>query len=141
MKWCSEFEIASHARNDVQRAGSGDRDVFSRKRGCRRVVQAEREHSPDVGIRYGATLQFLPRIRSSDSSAHKMLLQSNAQSVRRPNAMLVDAAHMVAEREWQGGNQNVAGRVMRTSLTVFMSRNWVKRGSGEMLRSEVSWSH
>ena len=62
MKWCSEFEI-----NDVQRAGSGDRDVFSRERGCRRVVQAGREHSPDVGIRYGATLQFLLRIRSGDS--------------------------------------------------------------------------
>ena len=62
MKWCSEFES-----NDVQRAGSGDRDVFSRERGFRRVVQAGMEHSPDVGIRYGAPLQFLLRIRSSDS--------------------------------------------------------------------------
>ena len=67
MKWCSEFEIALHARNDIQRAASGDRDVFSRDRGCRRVVQAGREHSPDVGIRYFATLQSLPRIRSGDS--------------------------------------------------------------------------
>ena len=32
--------------------------------------------------------------------------------------MLVDAVHMIALREWQGGNQNVDGRVMRTSLTV-----------------------
>ena len=67
MKWCSEIEIALHARNDVQRAGSGDRDVFSRERGCRRVVQAGWEHSLDVGVRYGATLQSLLRIRSSDS--------------------------------------------------------------------------
>ena len=35
--------------------------------------------------------------------------------------MLVDAVHMIALREWQGGNQNVDGRVMRSSLTVFMS--------------------
>ena len=69
------------------------------------------------------------------------MVQSNAQSVRGPNAMPVDAVHTIAEREWQGGNQNVDGRVMKTSLTVFTSRNWVKRGSGEMLRSEVSWSH
>ena len=73
MKWCSEFELALHARNDVQRAGSGNRDVFPREHGCRRVVQAGREHSPGVGIRYGATLQSLLRIRSGDSSAHKML--------------------------------------------------------------------
>ena len=64
MKWCSEFEIALHSRNDVQRAGSGDRDVFSRERGCRRVVQAGGEQSFDVGVRYGATLQSLLRIRS-----------------------------------------------------------------------------
>ena len=47
--------------------------MFSRERGCRRVVHAGREHSPDVGIRYGATLQSLLRTRSGDSSAHKML--------------------------------------------------------------------
>ena len=58
--------------------------------------------------------------------------------VRGPNAMQVDAVHMIAWREWQGGNQKVDGRVMVTSFTVFISRNWVKRGSGEMLRSEVS---
>ena len=51
--------------------------------------------------------------------------------------MLVDAVHMTAKREWQGGNQNVDGRVMRTSLTVF-SGSWVKSGSGEPFRSEVS---
>ena len=67
MKWCSEFEIALHARDDVQRTSSGDRDVFSRERVCRRVVQAGKEHSPDVGIRYGATLPSLLRIRSGDS--------------------------------------------------------------------------
>ena len=67
MKWCSEFEIALHARNDVQRAGSGDRDVFSRERGCKRVVQAGGEHALAVGIRHGATLQSLLRIRSGDS--------------------------------------------------------------------------
>ena len=69
MKWCSELEIALHARNDVQRAGSGDRAVFSRERGCRRG----NNQLTDVGIRYGATLQFLLRIRSGDSSAHKTL--------------------------------------------------------------------
>ena len=47
--------------------------MFSREHGCRRVVQAGREHSHDVGITYGATLQSLLRIRSGDSSAHKML--------------------------------------------------------------------
>ena len=67
MKWCSEFEIALHSRNDVQRAGSGDRDVFSKERGCRRVVQDGGEHSLNVGIRYGAMLQSLLRIRSGDS--------------------------------------------------------------------------
>ena len=35
--------------------------------------------------------------------------------------MLVDAVHMIALREWQGGNQNVDGRVLRSSSTVFMS--------------------
>ena len=73
MTWCSESELALHARNDVKLAGSGDIDVFSKERGCRRVVQAGREHSPDVGVRYSATLQSLLRIRSGDSSAHKML--------------------------------------------------------------------
>ena len=29
----------------------------------------------------------------------------------------VDAVHMIAQREWQGGNPNVHGRVMRSSLT------------------------
>ena len=66
MKWCSEFEITLHA-------SSGDRDVFPRERGCRRVVQIGREHSTEVGVRYGATLQSLQRIRSGDSSTHKML--------------------------------------------------------------------
>ena len=33
--------------------------------------------------------------------------------------MQVDAVHMIAWREWQGGNQNVDGRLMRTSLNVF----------------------
>ena len=78
---------------------------------------------------------------AQDAAWRDRRLQSNAQSVRGPNAMQVDAVHMIAWREWEGGNQNVDGRVMRTSLTVFMSRNWVKRCSGEMLRSEVSWSH
>ena len=32
--------------------------------------------------------------------------------------MQVDAVHMIAWREWQGGNQNVDGRLMRTSLIV-----------------------
>ena len=67
MKWCSEFKCALHARNDVQRAGSGDRDVFSRERGCKRVVQGGGENAPAVGIRHGATLQSLLRIRSGDS--------------------------------------------------------------------------
>ena len=53
--------------------------------------------------------------------------------------MLVDAVHMIAQREWQGGNQNVDGPVMRTSLTLCQETGF-KRGSGDMLRSEVSCS-
>ena len=42
-----------------------------------------------------------------------------------------NAVRTIAQREGQGGNRSVNGRVMRISLTLFMSRNWVKRGSGE----------
>ena len=44
---------------------------------------------------------------------------------------------MIAERERQGENNDVDDRVMRTSLTVFMERNWVKNGSEAMTRSKV----
>ena len=47
--------------------------MFSRESCCRKVVRAGREHSLDVGIRYGATLQSMLRIRSNDLSAHRML--------------------------------------------------------------------
>ena len=54
--------------------------------------------------------------------------------------MPVDAVHMIANREWQGENNDVDDRVMRTSLTVFMERNWVKNGSEAMIRSKVLWA-
>ena len=46
-------------------------------------MQVARERSPDVGIRYGATLQSLLRIRSGDSSAHKTLHGEIVDSVER----------------------------------------------------------
>ena len=64
MLWCREFATALRARDDVRGADSGDNEELSRGCGCRRMVQAGLKHDPDVGIRYGATLQFLLRRRS-----------------------------------------------------------------------------
>ena len=67
MQWCSEFETAIRARDDVRGAGSGDDEELSRGDGCRRMAQYDLKHDPDVGIQYDATLQFLLRRRSGDS--------------------------------------------------------------------------
>ena len=67
---------------------------------------------------------------AQDAARRDRRLQSNAQSARGPNAMHVGALHMIAQREWQGGNQNVDGRVMRTSFTVF----YVKKLGQERFR-------
>ena len=69
-----------------------------------------------------------------DSSAHKMLRgeiidYSRAyRTCEYPNAMLVDAVHMIAKREWQGENNDVDDRVMRTSVTVFMEKTRSRTG-------------
>ena len=50
---------SSKLHGDVQRPGSGKRNVFSKGHDCRRVAQASLKHEPDVGIRYDVMLQSL----------------------------------------------------------------------------------
>ena len=50
---------SSRLHDDVQRPGSGNRNVFSKGHDCRRVAQASLKHEPDVGIRYDVMLQSL----------------------------------------------------------------------------------
>ena len=61
-----EVTAVLHAREDVQRASSGDSEELSRRCECRSVAQTGQKYELGVGIRYDVILGSLLKRRSGE---------------------------------------------------------------------------
>ena len=72
-----------HAREDVQRASSGDSEELSRRCECRSVAQTGQKYEPGVGIRYDVILRSLLKRRSGEHDERDLGCEINTLGAKR----------------------------------------------------------
>ena len=72
-----------HAREDVQRASSGDSEELSRRCECRSVAQTGQKYEPDVVIRYDVILRSLLKRRSGEHDERDLGCEINTLGAKR----------------------------------------------------------
>ena len=72
-----------HAREDVQRASSGDSEELSRRCECRSVAHTGQKYEPGVGIRYDVILRSLLKRRSGEHDERDLGCEINTLGAKR----------------------------------------------------------
>ena len=75
--------VALHAREDVQRASSGDSEELSRRCECRSVAQTGQMYEPGVGVRYDVLLRSLLKRRSGEHDEQDVACDTNALGAKK----------------------------------------------------------
>ena len=88
-----------HAREDVQRASSGDSEELSRRCECRSVAQTGQQYEPGVGIRYDVILGSLRKRRYGERDELDLACEVNTLGAKMLSSSV---ERRIPRQQWSG---------------------------------------